>query len=735
MSLLGTVQWRPHLEPTWCGLVIIAGALWIWLVWRRLLTRVPAAKARWLLLPRIAILGLLLLALLDPVSALQRRERTQGKVLVLLDSSSSMDVADDSRGSRLDRARRIVEGWKSALPGDVSFDEFEFDTQIHTNGGPKIASSVRGTDLGGCLLAISEQPDVSAYRTVVLVTDGGDEPVENVPLPNAPLSVVGVGSDPATWNDVSIVDLQSPSTAEKEVKFEITADLQAHARPGESFAGQLSQVTVRLEHRAGNDWRQVALQTVSLDEKRARVRFSTSDSTLGPQHYRVVVAPLPGELSALNNVREVTVDVQKRSLHVLYFTRELGQSFKTLRNELARDPGIAFTALLRTSGEHFTVQTDRSSSGNDLEAGLPSSLDGLKAYDVVIVGSCPASDCTPEQLQALVQYVNQGGVAVFLGGDKSFGRGGYAQTPWANLFPWTISEHEPEPARGTWNVLVPPASAGHPLTAGIEEAVVQANATVDSLNQVDSLKPGATSLLVARSGARSLPLVAVQPFGKGKVLAVASDTFWRWGTRPEPLRTAYGTFWRQAIRNLTGQTEGGQNLSVKWDREYYRPGEPATGTIHVLGVANTEVLRFSASLTSGNQIVPVVVEPAAGETNAFVINLRFRQRGEDSLRLVAYRSDRVLETYEKTFVVAPLAPEGSRLELDETFLARLAERGGGIFVRERDAGRIVEGLGTGLSDKTVLLESSLAEAGPWFFLTVLVVLLLEWSLRRSMNLI
>jgi hypothetical protein len=284
-------------------------------------------------------------------------------------------------------------------------------------------------------------------------------------------------------------------------------------------------------------------------------------------------------------------------------------------------------------------------------------------------------------------------------------------------------------------VLVPPVSAGNPLTAGIEEAIVQANATVESLNEVDNLKAGATALLVARSGARTLPLVAVQTFGKGRVLGVASDTFWRWGTRPEPLHTAYGTFWRQAVRNLTGQIEGGQNLSVKWNREYYRPGEQATGTIRVIGVANAEAVRFNATLTNRDQAIPIAVEPTPGETNTFTASLLFHERGQYGFRLVCYRADRILESYEKTFSVAPAATEGSRLELDETFLKQLAERGGGTFVREHDANRIREGLTSNVNDTTIVLESSLAEAGPWFFLITLGVLIFEWALRRWMNLI
>src|SRR5208283_5664304 len=130
---------------------------------------------------------------------------------------------------------------------------------------------------------------------------------------------------------------------------------------------------------------------------------------LGAQRYRVTVQPAIGELSTLNNSRTVTVDVEKKALRMLYFTLELGQEFKVLRNELGRDPGLSFTALFRSAGSRFTLQGDRVSGDDALAAGFPASKDGLKPYDVIIIGSFPAEDCAPRQMQAMSQFVEEGG--------------------------------------------------------------------------------------------------------------------------------------------------------------------------------------------------------------------------------------------------------------------------------------------------------------------------------------
>ena len=731
--MLALIQWHPRLSALWCGVVVAAAVAALVFVYRRLLRRTPPGKARWLLTPKLLALLLLCLALFDPVSAIQKLEAVKGKLLVLVDSSSSMDVADDYRESRATRARRLVEQWHRSLPGEISMDEMEFDTSIHRRGAGA-AGSVRGTDLGGCLAALSERADLPSYLGVVLLTDGGDEALETALLPKVPLYLVGVGTDPATWNDLAITDVQAPATAEKDVDFELSADLQARAGHGQGFAQKAMAARVSLEHAAGsNSWENILEQPVELSNWRARVRLPVKSGELGMQRYRVTIQPISGELSLLNNSRVVSVNVEKKALHVLYFTRELGQEFKLLRNELGRDPGISFSGLLRVAADRFTLQGDRVAGDEALAHGLPASKKGLELYDAIIIGSCPAEDCAPQQMQALIEFVEQGGALVFLGGDKAFGRGGYARTSLATLFPWRLSEHEPEPDQGAFAVQVPPMGLGHPVLATVEETLSRTGATLESVNQVAELKPGATALLNARVGARELPAVALQPFGKGKVLALASNTMWKWATQPEPLRSAYGLFWRQAVRYLTGKTDTSGRLAVRWDKDFYRPGELASGEIRFTGI-DTDGLRLTASLAAPTRTTPVTLDALPGQGQSWQVKLPFRERGEYAFRLVATRHERLLETYEKTFPLGPRVPEGSRLEINEAFLRQLAERGGGAYVPEADAAHFLERLAVKHARKASVQESSLVEAGPWFALSFVLVLCAEWLLRRRMNL-
>ncbi|MEI7729015.1 MAG: glutamine amidotransferase [Verrucomicrobiota bacterium] len=733
--MFATLQWRPHLSPLWCGLLIAAVAVWLWYIHRRMLTRVDERRARWLLLPKILLTLLLLTALFEPVWMVEKQENARGKILALVDASSSMEVVDDGKLSRLTRARSLVQKLKKDFPSDIQIDELDFNTEPVKAGDGTKGPAPRGTDIGGVLVALAERKDINAYLGAVLLTDGGDEKVEGNLLPPIPLFAIGISAPPETWSDVAIVDVSHPPSVEKGIEFEVNVDIEARMGTSKTFVRELRSVPVTLEEQVDGNWRVLDTKNLNLENRRARARFNATNRDLGLRNFRVKVQPVRGEVTELNNVRHFAVEAQKKSLHLLYFSRELGMDFKMLRSELARDPGIAFTALFRTMSEKFTLQGERFPGDEDLEAGFPANLKTLQLYDCIVLGSFPAEDWTPEQIKTLVKYVEEGGVVIFMGGNKSYGLGGYAKTEMAALFPWQVADNEPDMLTGMYPIKVPPSAMGHPMLGSVEETVVREGAVIESLHQLGDLKPGATVLLETRLGNRSVPVVAMQNFGKGRILALASNTLWKWMVRSEMLKAAHGMFWRQAVRNLTGKEEGGRFFSVKWDKDAYRPGEQASPEIRVAGQTASEGIRFTASLTAKTFGTPVSVEPLQGQVNTWTAKVRLKERGNYFFKLTAMRGENVLETYEKVLRIAPLVDEGAHLDMDEAFLKKLTERGSGAFYRETETDQFVKRVSTGFGRKKISVEASLAQAGPWFAFIFILILLAEWIMRRRMNLI
>ncbi|MCX7591821.1 MAG: glutamine amidotransferase [Kiritimatiellae bacterium] len=727
------LRWHAQLSPVVSSLILSAVAGCGLLLYGRIMKRMSRRRTILVLIPKIGILVLLTVALFDPAWARTRRIPVARQLMIITDTSSSMDVRDSDL-TRAERAARIADEIERLLHGSYRIRRLEFDTELReANSGRPPGSSVglRGTDLGGCLLTLAEKTDLSPETSIVLLTDGGDEPVEAPTLPAAALHVVAMGTDPAGWNDIALSGLEHPASVEKGVDFEVQAEVTVR-NPAEKQTTNMLRVT--LERREGETWRLVEEKKVRSSGRLLRVAFRTNCPEAETYNFRLSVAGEGPEMSVLNNQRLFEVEARRKLAHVLYFTRELGAEFKMIRNELGTDPGLTFTALFRTIGERFTVQGERLEGDGELEAGFPTDTRTLLLYDCIILGSFPASEWNAVQMEALVEYVRRGGAVIFLGGESSFDLGNYGSSPLAVLVPWEMTSGEKDLVRGELWANIPDTAWSHPIMTGLHE-LVGGRAVVSAVNRVGALKPGAVVLMNLTMGGRVLPLIVLQRYGQGTVLAIATNTLWKWARESPELQKAYGLFWRQAVRNLCGREEGGRVLSVRWDRSHYRPGEQAVAEIRVAGRDEEGGLDLNASITTGGESRPLPVEPVQGVPGTWNVRVKFRERGVFGFRLTAQRQGHVVETYEKAINVGPALPEGSRLEPDHRFLASLAERGGGMYVRETEVQELVGHLRKTGGGRVFTTETPVVSGRPWFAIALLTLWVAEWIIRRSLNLL
>ena len=229
-------------------------------------------------------------------------------------------------------------------------------------------------------------------------------------------------------------------------------------------------------------------------------------------------------------------------------------------------------------------------------------------------------------------------------------------------------------------------------------------------------------------------MVALQRFGEGQTMGVATNTMWKWAQASEVLKQAYSHFWRQSVRNLSQWEEGERFVGVKWDKKSYKPGEQASTTIRVAGRYNTGQLHLKATLKAGEESESISVEPVMGRENIFRAEMVFSERAEYLFEVDAHVGEKLLESYEKTLVVGPSVNEGANLEVDHAFLDNLAMRSGGSYFRENELDNLVEALRSRIIDYAVSVEIPLVQDKYIYIVIFLVILMLEWTMRRKMNL-
>ncbi|HEV8486626.1 MAG TPA: VWA domain-containing protein [Blastocatellia bacterium] len=120
--------------------------------------------------------------------------------------------------------------------------------------------------------------------------------------------------------------------------------------------------------------------------------------------------------------------------------------------------------------------------------GLPTKLAGFQNYDLVIFDNVPATALTEDQMKMVQSYVKDlGGGFMMIGGDQSFGPGGYFKTPIEETLPVSLDVRQKKHFPSLALALVIDKS-GSMLGTKIQLAVEAASAAVDFLSERDSVE-------------------------------------------------------------------------------------------------------------------------------------------------------------------------------------------------------------------------------------------------------
>jgi len=128
------LRWRTHLHPVLAAAMILILAAWLIILFKRQRTNRSLKQTVLLLLPKVLIVLLLILAYFDPVRSVIQKPKKDKKIMVLVDSSSSMDCKDEPAVSRGDRASRLSADLADKLGSLIDLEIVNFDMDVHGAG-------------------------------------------------------------------------------------------------------------------------------------------------------------------------------------------------------------------------------------------------------------------------------------------------------------------------------------------------------------------------------------------------------------------------------------------------------------------------------------------------------------------------------------------------------------------------------------------------------------------------
>ena len=735
-------------------------ALWVGPAGKRLSSRQRAV----LLGLRAGTAFLLLFAMWRPTLVATETRTLPGSLVVLVDSSRSMQVADslgnDSRWnavkSVLDAAqnqfRELAETW------DLKFYQFDDGTAglKLTEGVVALAEQAEGsqTAIGSALEDVLDREAQQRIVAVLLLSDGAqrafaprDLPpqtaVRRLAVDEIPLYTFAFGK-PALGlqSDLRVDDLLVNETVFAETPVTVRATIGADGYANQTYKAQLLWETPAGEMEVV-DTREVLIQS---DQRSLPLTFS--HTPLQPGEYKIsvqIVGP-SGELVTSNNAQSTFISVRKGGVNVLYLvgaTRIGGGP--SLEPRFVRS-ALAAHADLNVRYELLNYRKQRL----DLRAALNEGQ-----YDVFLLGDVDVTALNNVSWEQMSQAVDEGAGLAMLGGYHSFGPGGFRGSPLEPLLPVRMGRAERqnfgEAPRQDMHVAGPlrmvPVMLGnrqHPILQLVGEGQAAFDwsglPALDGVNRLERSQVKASAQVIAESAdARRWPLLITGAWGEGRTLAFAGDSTWRW--QMEGFGEAQRRFWRQLVMWLASKdASDGESVWVRLDGRRFQRGSRVE-------------FSYGAFDEQREALMTAQFDVQVEQPDGTVVSLSGKRRGDNlvgnfdqtgasgdyRVTISASVDGQLLGTSQARFTVPDRDMELDQPAAEPTFLSALAdltgEAGGQGFAPEELPAVLEQ-----LKSRTQEFEEEIHEQrtlwDTWPMFLMLVGLLgSEWYLRKRWGLV
>lgn len=547
-----------------------------------------------------------LVVFLEPAVELRQVAREPNRIAVLIDDSRSMALREDPRGpSRIERARQLLAASSETLAAwerDHKIDYYTFAETVNATTPAGLAGDTaqgkatlirkaleyvrghyEGHDLAGILL-ISDGASTGGFDE-----DSGDGAVRDF-LRSLDTRVHTIWAARPGLRDVAVAKVMADEFAFVRTVVRIDAVIRTTGMPAR-------QVPVTLST-DGQPLRRKLVELPAGDHD-ITVTFEITPPRVGRYVYEVSVPVADNEAVTTNNSRSFVVRVIRDKIRVLQVAGQPSWDVRALRQMLKSNPNVDLISffILRNQDSISMVPDDEMSlipfpTRELFEQQLPSfDLILLQDFEYLPYG-------IGDYLENIRSYVEGGGGLAMLGGSASFSSGGYYGTPVAAALPVELyGPFDSGPLLDVQKFSPQLTDAGllHPVTSlryspDDNAKVWKALPPLEGVNLVAAAKPDATVLAVhprlKTKAGKPMPVIVAGDYGKGRSLAVASDTLWRWGfvaaARPGDDGRQYTKFWEGAMRWLI-QDPDLRNLHVDSDAVEYAPGQPVRVSVRLLG--------------------------------------------------------------------------------------------------------------------------------------------------------
>jgi uncharacterized membrane protein len=728
--------------PKWAlFLAVLAVAAGLgWLIRSRLARAAPKLRSWragiiWLL--QAALATLVLILLWQPAITVAQLKPQQNIIALLVDDSRSMSIANGG-------TTRLAEGVNLLQGGVLAQLQQKFQTRLYgldnhltrISNLKDLQASAPATHIGEDLKQFVAETSDLPIGAIILLSDGDDnsggidlDTIAALRNRRIPVHTVGLGSEEMP-RDVEIDDATVAARAMADSR--LTATVTFHQR---GYAGQKSMLTVRDPEKVLSS-REI---TFNGDGKTQSETLLLNAGAAGAKALQFSIGTLPGEDNRLNNSVTRLVNVMSDKRRILYVEGEPRWEYKFIRRAEADDKLVQVASMLRTTENKIYRQGI--DDPKELAEGFPTNTDDLFGYQAIIIGSVEAGYFTPVQKDLIRQFVDRrGGGLLLLGGRFALGDGGWGASELADLLPVNLPTRKNTFQRVPATAELTPAGADSLICRLVDDPARNAERWKTLPYLMDhqdpgTPKPGATVLAEMKAGGRTMPLLIVQNYGRGRTAVLATSGTWRWQMSLPLGDTSHDMFWRQLLRWLVADTpdrvvasaphqelfdEGHISFSADVRGKDYLPAADASVQAHITG---------QGSISATVDMTPVPDKPGtfqgewtADKPGSYLAEVTAQRGGQELGRDVF--------TFQRTDGVA----ENFHTGQNRALLEKLSSQTDGRYWRPQDLSQLPGEISYSEAGISVRETKALWDM-PIVFIVILLLMFSEWILRRKWGVI
>ena len=732
-------------------------------------------RGRFLLGLRLGSLAVLAWILLEPVYSRYEEREIRREVVILIDSSASMNLVDDGQSAtRSELAQQALErsGLLDGLEGKIAVREVRAARRALLSDADAIEGWDQATDIAGALNEVMEQVPPDQLAGVVLVSDGRhnrpgsiEDAARRYGILDAPIAVIASGSE-IPPKDAAIVSVKAPDSVYLGDRVRMAAKLKF-----DGYRGKRAKVTLF----SGDEELESREVAIPQDHHREEVRFRHVPDEGGIGEYRIVVSGLEDERFDNNNDWSFKTVVTDARTNVLIIEGAPRWEFRYLRNLFyGRDQSVHLQSVLlepdRIVGQQEAKIPASASRpfGDSKATALPTSEEEWRKFDVIIVGDLEVNALSDEQWEILRLCVtDRAALLVLIAGPRSMPHA-FSSEAASQLIPvnYAASRRTYFGGKEKFNFALTNIGKSHPITAQVEGRVrnEQVWAEFPELrwrHPITGIKDGAEVLLYAENSNKKKPvirsgdrlnaalaeisnrrareaenaLLVTRQTGNGKVAMLLTDRTWR-------LREGVGDvfhhrFWGQLVRWGAGPNlrSGTKTARLGTDQLTYTGDDPVS-IMARLREKNLAPIRdeelVAEIFREGEKVGTVPLNYRDGSNGIHQAKAGpYREPGNYEVRLSGSELNEELATNFR--VVGSLsATELAETTLNLPLLENIARLSGGRILEDGDD-NLASLFLSGGETREELRETTLWDRWPLMLLLV-ILLTTEWVLRRRSGL-